>query len=176
MTISSRFKRHVGILIVLIFCMAGSIFALYYFVQYLEKQTTSTIDTQKRIASYEGNKKIFTDESLALTDLSKRVFAKEAYLVTPTTTPTLLSSLEEAARTQGVLFTIISAQTPGKQKDKLVIDFSVEGTEAQVKTFLTTLVGQTYQVKFIKFSLRTGPVIEEKWSAFASVQVISFNP
>lgn len=171
-----RYRRHIVVLITLSILAAASGVGVYAGVRYLKRETVNTVNARERIASYERNAKIFADESAALADLQNKVTTMESYIVTPATTPTLLSSIEALAATHAIEFTITSAQTPGKSKDKLIVDFSATGSMKAVSAFLDDLGHQTYQVKMNKLSLfadRT--TIKGEWNALGSIQIMSFG-
>lgn len=175
MTTQARYKRHIIVVILLALGGVVSVFGVYKGVLYLETQLAETVKIEERIASYGSNKKIFENESLALRDLEARVENVESYIVTTTTTPAFLSSLEALAISHGVEFTITSAQTLGKQKDKLTVDFAASGDMASITGFLRDLGKQTYQIKFAKLALVSDRTTTGQWSVLGSIQVVSFG-
>ena len=173
---STLLKRHILVLIVLLIAVVGSALALRYGIVYLKKQERAVVAAHERIASYEQNKKIFNDESAALAVLASRIDTLQSYTITPTTTPTFLSSLEVLAQEYDIDFTITSVQNPGKQKtERLVVDFSASGDLESLEGFLEDLSHQTYQLKFIKLSLFADRTGADTWNTVGSVQVMSFG-
>lgn len=173
---TSRYKKHIAVCALALVGAVVSGAMVYRALGYITNKTTDTVTLQQELRSYQGNKKIFADEALAVAALRARVEKDEAYIIRPATMPTFLSAIEALATRHGVTFVITSAQTPGKQKDKLTIDFSVSGNFEAVTAFLKDLSKQTYQTKLSKLSLFADrSAATGQWSALGSIQIISFS-
>lgn len=174
MTITSRYIRHIIVFALLVIVVALGGVLTYRAVVHTEAQVVRIRELQRRTTSYADNKKLFALEAQAVSDLAKRISADEQYLITTATTPVFLSNLEALAQAYGVEFTITGVQTPGKQKNKLMIDFAASGELSQVQAFLAALSRQTYQVSFAKLALFLDQKSSTTWDALASMQVVSF--
>lgn len=171
-----RIHTHILILVLVLMATIASVYALVRFVSYIRTTQQSVIEADDRVASYEQNKKIFADEFVAVGELGNRIKKLEGYTITPATTPTLLSSLEDLARARRIDFRITSVQNPGKQKtERLTIDFSASGDSAAITAFVDDLSHQTYLVKFNKFSLVSDGTPQGAWNALGSIQIMSFG-
>ena len=174
------FKTHLIRLIISILVLVFAILGIIWFAHQMRFRERQVVTTNARLVSYDRNKKIFAQETAALTAIEKRIVALEAYRVTPATTPELLSSIEARARVYDIDFTITTAQTPGAQnsKQKLLIDFSATGDMQMLQAFLADLMRQPYQIKFVKFALFADSDVVmgavEQGNVLASIQVISF--
>lgn len=154
----------------------AGVYGLARFVTYLRSAQLSVVTAEDRIASYDKNKKIFADEFVAVGELTTRIKTLESLTITPATTPTLLSSIEDLARTHHIDFSITSVQNPGKQKtERLIIDFSAAGDSAAIMAFVDDLSHQRYLVKFAKFSLISDGTPKGGWNALGSMQIMSFG-
>jgi hypothetical protein len=186
-------KKHIIVLITTVIlcgiCFAG----LSYFANLMYVKKNKVLTIKEQLASYDQNKKIFSEESSALAAIGTRVSALESYFITSASTPQLLSGLEELGQKNNIDFTITSVQTPGAgaANQKLLIDFSAKGSAAQLDAFFTALSHQSYQIVFTKFSLfadgvsqnsqalaaptsKIAPKGVPQWAALASIEVISF--
>lgn len=179
----SLFKRHILTLITAATIAIGVIVALWLFARVVERRTNRVISAKEQLASYEENKKIFAEESKLLAAIAERETSLEHYRITPESTPELLSSIESLAATHGVTFSITAVQTPGEgEHQKLIVDFSAEGSRAALDTFIAALSHQTYQVKFDRVSLFAGQSTAPSegaagafgWSVLASIQIVSY--
>ncbi len=190
----SILKRHIIILVVMATTALLAIASVWFLARMVEARTVRVISAKDQLASYEENKKIFTDESRLLALIRERETRLEAYRITPGFTPELLSALEDLAESYGVVFSIVSVQTPGEgATQKLLIDFSAEGSRTALDAFLVALSHQTYQLRFMRASLfidrNIKPVVTDgtpttpaptkipaapKWSLLATVEVVSY--
>ncbi len=166
-------------------------------LQQLNTKVSRIADIKERIASYQKNKKAFTDEVSNIQLLEKRVSSLESSIVTTEEVPTLLSSLESLAKDSGVTFEITSVQNPVENDaPKLTIECSVIGSKTQVLSFLDRLQHQSFAVRVSKLFLfseegqQSSPLAsgvlsggkvktvtvssEKQWHGIATIEIISF--
>jgi len=179
----SPLKKHtIGLTVSIIVFFAGAV-GLWRFAVHMQAKKERVIAAKEQLKAYEENKKIFLEESEALSAIAGRVVSLEAYRITPATTPELLSALEALAQAHAVEFAITTVQTPGAQNvgQRLLVDFSAKGAPGRVDAFLLDLGRQSYQTKFTKFALfAIGPDSESalprvaEWEVLASMQIVSY--
>lgn len=154
-------------------------------------------EIKERIASYQKNKKAFTDEVAKIQGLEKRVSTLESSVVTSESVPVLLSSLETLAKNEGVTFEITSVQTPTEgDTQKLFVECSIVGSRTKVLSFLNIVQRQSFLVSMQRLFVYSeegqvrSPVsagvlqggtqkvssglLERQWHAVATLQIISF--
>jgi Tfp pilus assembly protein PilO len=181
-------------------CIAALLFVVLlgggvFFVGFIRTQIGQTRELKEKIASYEKNKKTFTDEVLHIKTLEARVEALESTIVTPEGVPLLLSRLEALATKSGVSFEITSVQNPVvDEKPMLSVESSMTGSRETILAFLGTLTEQPIALhinKLFLFSEEGGvssvptagtlqvdqkkPVNSTaRWRAVATIHVLSF--
>ena len=191
-------KKHIATLILALIIPVGLLIAGVLLLKQVDTRIGRIADIKERIASYQKNKKAFTDEVAKIQLLEKRVTSLEASVITTKSVPALLSSLESLAKTAGVAFEITSVQNPIENEvQTLSIECSIVGSRTQVLSFLNTLQHQAFAVhisKLFVFSeegqssvpvvtgvLSVGktkapaPVVKEKqWHGVATITIVSF--
>lgn len=186
-------KKHIVFLSIALLACIICVGGMWRFATIMHAKKAKVITAKQALASYEENKKIFADESLALASIGDRATRLEQYRVTSDTTPELLSKLEDLAKQYKVDFAITTVQAVDDSK-KLLIDFSSKGSTGSVDAFLAALSRQTYEVRFTKFSLFADnstppPVVPTQpgitpaapvvipgstWEVLASIEIVSF--
>lgn len=160
-----------GILLILIILIV--LFFLHSMGQKVEKVTT----VKQQIASYQDNKKVISEETDRINKLKDHINMLESYSITPTTTPELLSELENLANLNNIDFAITSVQTTNA---KLVIDFSAKGGLDAIDKFLYVLKHQYYQVQILSItmqketSVKTPTLNSQQWGVSVSMQIMSY--
>ncbi len=191
--INSIYKKHITLLILAIVILLASLFGLWKFENLMQTKIDRVITVKAQLASYEENKKIYSNESAIIKTLGERVSALDQYRITTKTTPELLSKLEELAIKNGVTFLITSAEALNSNKtgEKLTIGFTAKGSKEGINNFVDQLSHQTYQLKFTRFSLYSAvvpvpekeldgtvkPVITKvpQWEVLSTIQITSFD-
>ena len=190
------FKKHIISLIVSIIIPLILLGAVFLLLREFSVKVSRIADIKERVASYQKNKKAFTDEVLKIQSLEKRVGALEASIVTSETVPSLLSSLESLGKNAGVAFEITSVQNPVENDTvKLVIECSIVGSQSKILAFLDQLQHQRFEVRISKLFLfsdegqsstpaqagilsggksKPAPVAERQWRAITTVEIVSF--
>lgn len=191
--INSIYKKHLVLLVVTILILLISIFGLWQFENLMQIKIDRVISVKEQLASYEENKKIYSEEAVQISSISERVQALDQYRITTKTTPDLLSKLEDLAFKNGVDFSITSAEAQGANKtgEKLLIGFSAKGNATNINNFIDQLSHQTYQLKFTKFSMYSNinQVVEKElditskqrppkstqWEVLSTIEITSFD-
>jgi Tfp pilus assembly protein PilO len=186
-------QHYIGLTFSILFAVATAIgFWKFSILMYTKQNRVREVKEQ--LAIYKGNKEIFEQETKQLKDLIDRASKLENYVVTPTTLPTFLSSIENLAKENKVDFNITSAQNGGKDANsaKLEISFTARGSLKTIDEFLNKITHQPYQINFTKFYLvsdsapvdansptdtkKTTPIIgTEMWTLTSTMDVISFS-
>ncbi len=147
-------RRHLVSLIITTLLTLGVLGGVLFLFSTMDTKLARVADIKERLASYQKNKKEFTEEATELKVLEARLRALESNIVTKATVPNLLSSLETLAGTSGASFEITSVDTPLQgEVTTLVVDCTVRGSYKQVQTFLDVLQHQSYQMQFNKLFL-----------------------
>lgn len=190
-------KKHVGSLVIAIIIPLALVVGGVVLIQSLNGKLSKIADIKERVASYQKNKKAFTDEVVKIQSLEKRVSDLEASVVTSETVPALLSSLESLAKDSDVSFEITSVQNPTENDVvKLVIESSLLGSQSKSLAFLEALQHQRFQVRIAKLFLfseegqSSTPVssgvlsggkpkatpgsLEKQWRAIVTIEIVSF--
>jgi Tfp pilus assembly protein PilO len=190
-------KKHIGSLSIVIIISLALVVGGVVLLQSLNGKLSKIADIKERVASYQKNKKAFTDEVVKIQSLEKRVSDLEASVVTSETVPALLSSLESLAKDAGVSFEITSVQNPTENDTvKLVVESSLVGSQSKNLAFLEELQHQPFQVRITKLFLfseegqsstsvssgvlsggksKATPVsLEKQWRAIVTIEIVSF--
>jgi Tfp pilus assembly protein PilO len=190
-------KKHIVTLVLSVVLPVALLIGGLLFIRQLTVKVSRIADIKERIASYQKNKKAFTDEVSKIQLLEKRVGLLESSVITAEEVPTLLSSLESLAKDSGVTFEITSVQNPVENDvPKLTIECSVIGSKTQILSFLDRLQHQSFAVGISKLFLfseegqQSSPVVagvlsggktkavaispEKQWHGIATVDIISF--
>lgn len=185
-------KIHYIVLSISILFAIATALGFWQFSVVMNNRQDRVKDVKEKLAVYKGNKEVFEQETKQMKLLLEKTTKLEQAIVTTSTLPTFLSTIENLAKEKNITFNIISAQNSGKVGvEKLVIDFSAKGDFKSINDFLNTLSHQSYQVNFNKFVLfaevdtvqvpgtttvkvvpKAGPVI---WGLTASIDVVSFS-
>jgi Tfp pilus assembly protein PilO len=174
------FRKQLGVVIGIAGIFLFALLGLIRVGMAMKEKEARVQEIKNHVASYEMNKKVFTEETKQLQKIERTVAALEMNRITAATIPALLSSLEELAASHHVTFSITSVDTPGKgEEQKLLIDSAATGSYEHIIAFVTELLSQPYQVRFNEFSLYqntqeamlgTAPA----WELLATIEVISF--
>lgn len=185
-------KRHYYILTISTIILLVSFAGVFLFAKGMFEKYNKVRTINDELATYRVNKEVFKQETIQMKDLMERTKRLEGSLVTTTTLPSLLSSIEELAKKEGLDFTITSAQNPGDiGAEKLIISFSANGQLKSVDSFLDKMARQLYQINFTKLYLFSendaskmsgsssiSKVINNKsntmWEVIGTIEVISF--
>ncbi len=171
-----------GTIIVL---FGGSLFALIHFISVMEKKKTNVIQAREHLASFEQNKRIFAEEAKEFEVIRQRIDFLEKNIITNATVPTVLSSIETMAKEKQIDFVITTVDTVMQNEipSHLHIDFSASGTFDAINAFITTLLSQSYEVRFSRFSMYVSeessseeavvPSVAQ-WQLLAGIDIISF--
>lgn len=150
------------------FHIIGTVVALLLFLgvwivfgvlqQGIAKRQGRVLEVRDRLASFEQNKRIFSDEVRQLDIIKTRITTLERYIITEESIPGLLSSLEGIATNRGVDFEITSVNTvtdtsQGQNEKILRIDFSATGSLASLQALVKNIESESYKVVFRQFSL-----------------------
>lgn len=171
--------------------LVGAALLFMRFAAGMKNREQHVVEIRDRVASFELNKQALVEESVRLEEIKSRIESLEQYVVTKDTIPTLLSDLEDRAKSYNIAFDISTANTTRfGEKEKLSIEFVGEGTLFNVEAFLQSLLSQTYQVRFTRFNLHrlettnttvnpdgTEKVIASpitKWRVIAGIEVVSY--
>ncbi len=185
----SIIRKHIVTVVVVSIAFLGMAFSIWRFEHLMKDKQDRVISVKEQLASYNENKIIFAEESLALAKITERVDALDKYRIRASTTPELLSSLEDLALKNNVKFSITTADN--NVKGKLIIGFSASGSRTAIDSFLDQLSHQTYQIKFTKISIFADtiqspeslgtpeiktpvPKIQE-WQVLANIEILSFD-
>lgn len=168
-----QFRLQLVLSFFLTIIVAGLVVGCVWFIREMMSKKNTLLNAQQHMISYQENKKIFEAESDAFSEITRKIKLFEKNIITPASTPTLLSSFETLARSQGVNFSITSVQTPGKQKTQLLIEFSASGGRDALEKFLTTLEHQSYQIKYTRFSFSYDSV-GNIWNMVGALQIMSY--
>lgn len=188
-------KQQIVLVLVALGVFLVAFVAFAYAGKFVDTRKQRVLTAKRQLVSYEENKKIFAEESIALKGLADRVDALEAKRVTSATTPELLSALEALAREMGVQFAITTVQAPDQlnKVSTLTITFSAQGSANALDMFMDALMHQEYAVRVTKLSLfadttadatittgankasttKTKPL---SWSMLAAIDIVSFQP
>jgi Tfp pilus assembly protein PilO len=193
-------KKHIlslvfSILVTILF--SGVVF---FFYNSFNKKITKVSEIKERIASYQKNKKAFSEEADKLRVLENRLNTVEKAVVTSESVPNLLSKLETLAQGSSVSFEITTVQTPVKEgAPKLFVEISTKGSYENIQFFLNQLQHQDFQIKISSLyflaeqteqssaaisgvlpvstnKVVVAPVIikEKQWQGVASIEILSF--
>lgn len=144
----------------------------------VEARKARVLEARDRLASFEQNKRVYTQEAAELGIIKARIEALEKTIVTSDSLPALLSSLESIAKANSVNFVIttVDQQAPkGAPGPVLHVDFSADGSYARLQSFVGALLSQAYQARFTKFSLyasgdgKSG----QTWQLLAGMDILS---
>jgi hypothetical protein len=158
-----------------------TVVALFIFMRKIRAQEQRVLDARDRLASYEQNKRRLSEENAELDVIRGRVTTLEQYVITEDSAPTFLSSIETIAKNNGVDFTLTAAAattaTP-KTPAKLHIDFSADGSFANIQRFLSQLFSQPYELRMTRLSLyltdSANAQANGAWQLLAGIDVVSF--
>lgn len=181
------FKKHL-ILAIILFVGIGVLTAGFiFFLRFIEKRSVRVLEIKEEIATYEINKRSFSEEAQEIKALEARVATLEEFVVTPQTLPNVLSRLEARAVEKGVTFQITGVSTPTEQdQKKLRIEFSLEGSFLLVQEFLETLLQQPFATAFTKLEFSAEPKIQplegdpvvaprtDGWRVLGTLEILSF--
>lgn len=141
----------------------------------MKEREARVLEARDYLASFEQNKRTFTEEAEQLENIRERTDVLEKSLLTKESVPSLLSSLEERAQQYGTALTITSVtEQPAAAgvPQMLHVDFSAEGSFENLEKFLDTFRAQAYQVQFDAVSLfQSGDV----WQLLGSITISSFK-
>lgn len=183
----SIFRKHlffgIFLFIVLIILAAG----VFFFIRLIQRQSVKVHQLKEDIATYEVNKRSFSEEAQQIKELQGRLQILQGYVVSAATLPSLLSTLESRAVEEGVTFQITGVVTPTEQdQKKLRIDFSLSGSLANVRAFLDLLLSQPFAAAFTRLEFAADPQIvpldqleqtsarEESWRVIGTLEILSF--
>ncbi len=161
-------------LIIASIAFLGSLVAFYFFSTTMKAKEARVLEARDHLASFEQNKRIFTEEAKELEVIKNRVEALETNLLTKESIPTLLSSLESMATARNVVFTLTAVNQPETSEGVdpiLHIEFSAEGSFADLELLATDMLTQSYQATFTRFSLYFS---DTAWQLLAGINVKSF--
>jgi hypothetical protein len=181
------FKKHL-ILAIILFIGIGVLAAGFvFFLRFIEKRSVRVLEIKEEIATYEINKRSFSEEAQEIKALEARVLALEEHVVTSATLPGVLSYLETLAGERGVIFQITGVSTPTeKDQKKLRIEFSLEGSFALVQEFLDLLLKQPFATAFTRLEFSAEPKIQplegdpvvapltDRWRVLGTLEILSF--
>lgn len=181
------FKKHL-ILSIILFVGIGILAAGFvFFLKFIETRSARVLEIKEEIATYEINKRSFSEEAQEIKTLQAKVQTLEEYVVTPATLPGVLSDLEALAVDRGVAFQITGVATPTeKDQKKLRIDFSLEGSFTLVQEFLQLLLQQPFATAFTKLEFAAEPKIQpldgvpagstttDAWRVLGTLEILSF--
>lgn len=183
----SIFRKHlflgIFLFVILIVLAAG----VFFFTRFIQRQSVKVHQLKEDIATYEVNKRSFSEEAQQIKELQGRLQTLEGYVVSPATLPSLLSTLESRATEEGVIFQITGVATPTEQdQKKLRIDFSLSGSLPKVRAFLELLLSQPFAAAFTRLEFTADPQItpldqvEEvpvtggSWRVIGTLEILSF--
>lgn len=167
---------------------------LIVFIRAIQQRETRVLEVRDRLASFEQNKKIFSEETKEFESIRERIIQLESNIITEASIPALLSSLESIAKAQGVDFeitavnTVIPANDPTRSDPLLQINFSASGGFANLQSVVEQMQSQRYQVVFDEFSLfmtssggstqtrsaTSGEGKVAQWQLLARMSILSF--
>ncbi len=165
--------------------LLGSLLALYFFSTTMRVKEMRVIEARDRLASFEQNKRVFTEEAKEFEVLRARIEGLEGEVLTTESVPQLLSSVEAMAAARRADFKLILVEERGEKEGAakhLHIDFSAKGSFADLELLVKDLRSQPYQVRFSNFSLlleapEALPGIVSgapKWQLTAGIDITSF--
>jgi Tfp pilus assembly protein PilO len=167
---------------------------LIVFIRAIQQRETRVLEVRDRLASFEQNKKIFSEETKEFESIRERIIQLESNIITEASIPALLSSLEGIAKAQGVDFeitavnTVVPVSDPTRSDPLLQINFSASGGFANLQSVVEQMQSQRYQVVFDEFSLfmissgggtqtrsaTSGEGKGAQWQLLARMSVLSF--
>lgn len=186
-------RKHTIVTIILSLVVCVFVFALLSLARFIEQRSARVLEIKERIATYEINKKSFSEEAQQVKSLQSRLETLRSFIVTPATLPSVLSRLEALSASQQLEFEITGVTTPiENEQTKLKIDFTVIGTFDQTTTFLETMLKQSFAASFARLEMvalqktealaakdakkataRTEPR-EQQFRVFGTLEILSF--
>lgn len=190
-------KKQIAYLITLTIVGLVLLAGIFFFLRAMKSKMSKVVEIKEQIASYEKNKKVFSEESEKIKSLEFRLKNVESNIVTTETLPELLSSIESLADQNNIDFEITSVQTPVvDDKSQLFIEFGSEGSYPNIQSFLNQIQHQAFQIKFSKLFLfseqsensnqitsgtlsikktnKTTSSSGKKWQAIGTIEILSF--
>lgn len=186
-------RFHILGTIAAVLVLVTALIALVVFGRAMEARKVRVLEVRDRLASFDQNKRIFSDEAKQFEIIKSRITALEGNIVTEESIPVLLSSLETLAKEEGVDFeitlvdTAVPEATSGRTDQTLRIDFSASGGFANIQALTKKMQSQYYQVLFSQFSLfmtssgqaqtrrATAPDAKAgQWQLLGRIDVLSF--
>lgn len=181
------FKKHLILAIVLFVGIGVLAAGFVFFLRFIETRSARVLEIKEEIATYEINKRSFTEEAQEIKALQTRVQTLEQSVVTAATLPGVLSDLEALAGKRKVSFQITGVSTPTeKDQKKLRIEFSLEGPFVLVQEFLELLLKQPFATAFTKLEFTAEPKIQplegapagstttDSWRVLGTLEILSF--
>lgn len=168
------FRSQLVFLVIAGFALLVSLAALYWFASEMKAKEARVIEARDHLASFEQNKRIFTEEAKELEAIRARVETLEGNILTKASIPPLLSSLEAMAASRGVAFTLTAVDeiaATDAAAPRLHIDFSAEGSFANLQLLAKDMLSQTYQARFSNFSLFLSG---KNWQLLGGIDITSF--
>jgi hypothetical protein len=180
------YRKHIIIAIVLTIIFLASSIGLWQFGKRMKTREARVHEVKEQLATYNQNKKVFTEESAALRTIDARLGALESKRVTTANIPETLSSLEALAAREGITFTISAVQAPKPGADDvLTISFFAKGSALHLNMFLDDMLAQAYELRFTNYALTKeqqpapGPGVvipsEPQWQLLGSIEILSYS-
>lgn len=185
-------RRHTTLSIILALITLFLIAGLLFLLRLVDQRLTKVLDIKEQIATYEINKKSFSEEAQEVKSLQARFEKLQGLVVTPANLPAVLSKIESLSKLQNLEFEITGVTTPvEEEKAKLRIDFTAVGSFSETSAFLDTLSHQTFATSFKRLEMvavpkaevvltkdQKKPIVskpsELKWRVFGTLEILSF--
>lgn len=158
----------------------------------IEARAAVVQDIKEQIATYQVNKRAFSEEAQQIKLLQSRFSVLSDYVVTEKNLPTILSTIETLAKENALSLDITEVATPVKDATtSLIVEFTAQGNYTALQSFLASLLHQPYAASFsrIEFVANTTPEQtpvsgkkplvkqlpqEQQWRVFGTLTVLSF--